>query len=421
MTDFLLKTFFEKPRWEQAIQTGVEKQIDPVLLKNLCKAETRLKLYRNICSGKYVIQPPHEARIPKDDGSARTVYVNDGQDRIVLSVINDMMFELCPEMIHKNCLSYQKGIGCGKIAKQVSRIVSCSENNEIGVKIDLSKYFDSVPIKFIDEAFDKIEAKNGRSKILDILRRYYHDDSVYTIDRKLIKKYSSLRQGCAVAAFLADVVLYNVDSAISSVPNINYFRYSDDILIIGDNWQTAYEVLKKELDAMNLTLNPKKIETICHGKWFKFLGFNIKDKQISLSKNRLKTFQSEIKTRTIDSPSKNIYTAISKINRYLYKGNVKDYSWATNILPVINVKSDINILNGFIMDAVRASVTGKTRIGGLGIDTSKADGCIQRGKGKHVKSNKESVPFLNGYMTLACMQNAINTSRGAYETLVRVM
>lgn len=419
MNDFLLKTFFEKHRWEKAIQTGVEKDIDKSLLRQLASPECRINLYHAIRDNKYIIAPPHEAQIPKDDGTFRTVYVNEGIDRVILSIINDMFFELCPELVHPACKSYQKGIGCGKIVQKVSQTIQHENTPVIGVKVDLSKYFDSVPIRYIDKIFQYIETKFGPSKILDIVKTYYHTNTVIDINKNIIEKYSSLRQGCAVAAFLADAVLFDIDQTISNL-NVYYVRYSDDILIVGHEYETGYKILKTMLAEKELILNPKKVETLYKDKWFKFLGFEIKDSQISLSNHRVKSFQKEILKRTIYNKSNDINVIIGNVNAYLYKGN-SEYSWATGILPIINVEKDINKLNAFIMDAIRASVTRKTRIGGLGCTTNNPDFTIMRGTGKNVKSNKEKIPLLPNYNTLTCMRNAILTSREAYNTLVMQM
>lgn len=419
MSDFLLQMFFEKPRWETAIQTGFEKQMKRSLLKELCTTEARLKLYRKIQDGNYVIEPPHEARIPKEDGSYRTVYVNENTDRIILSIVNDMFFDLCPEKIHPNCLSYQKHIGCGKIVQKVSNVIQHMEQPVIGVKIDLSKYFDSVPIRYIDEIFNSIEVKYGQSKLLNIIKTYYHTDTVIDINKNIVQKYSSLRQGCAIAAFLADAVLYDIDKAVSEL-NVCYFRYSDDILIVGEEWQTAYDLLQKMLAEKELVLNPKKVEILYKNRWFKFLGFNIKNNAISLSGTRVKSFQKEIELRTIKGNMHDMQVVLKNVNSYLYKGD-GTYSWATSVLPVINVEKDIHALNAFVMDAIRAAVTRKTRIGGLGVNKTGTEQNITRGLGKNVRSNREKIPKIPNYMTVMCMRNAIVTAKPVYDTLVRQM
>lgn len=417
--DKLLEKVFEKQRFLNAIQTGYEKGIPKKLLQHLSLPNVQADLKNQIANHDYHIAPPHEAQIPKDNGEFRTVYVNTGTDRVLLSIINDVVFELCADMVHPNCKSYQKGLSCGKTVKQISRQIASINESVIGVKIDLTKYFDSVPIQYIDTMFNKIEQRLGTSCIIDLLREYYHMDIVLDLKKQPIEKYSSLRQGCAFAAFLADAILYDTDNQISQMP-VNYIRYSDDILIISEQWESAYQKLKLMLSDMNLTLNPKKIEILHKDKWFKFLGFSVKNDKISMSEKRLKTFQHEIEDCTIHNKSKDMNTVICRVNRYLYTGP-DGFSWATSVLPVINSKQDIQILNGFIMDAIRAACTGKTNIGGLGIDTNAKNYIIRRERGRNVKQNKEKIPTLSNYMTLQCMQNAILTSKQAFNLLIATM
>lgn len=417
MADIILQKFFEIERWTKAIEKGVVKDIRKDQLILLTSEETRIQMYRAMYNGTYEISPPHTAKIPKDNGDFRTVYVNEPIDRIVLSIANDLLFELCPEMVHKQCKSYQTGIGCGKIVLEVSNtIVSANTSEILGWKADLSKYFDSVPIKYIDEAFDYVEKKYGYSALIHVLRKYYHCDLYFNEDNQLCSHYQSLKQGCAVASWLADVLLYELDDELSSMSGY-YVRYSDDMLYVGSDYQWAMERLECRLSEMEMQLNPSKVEYLSNSQWFKFLGFSIKGKDISLSSSRIKTFQKEIEARTIKKPNISLEKAVHSVNRYLYKGN-GEFSWASSILPVCNVKRDIDELNKFVMDCLRAVETGKRKVGGLGYVKYKPDGCVVRGRGKNVSANRTKTSKIAGYLTIGCMRNALLTSREVYNTLV---
>lgn len=421
MKDILLEKFFETERWEAAIETGVIKGINKSELRRLCSPEYRLALLNAIITDNYEIAPPHQALIPKGNGEFRTVYVNEGMDRVFLSIVNDMLFELDHDSIHPACKSYQKGIGCGKVVQEVVRNINKIEQHDIGFKADLSKYFDSVPIKFIDKEFNRIEERFGKSKIIGVLRKYYHSDLCFDPDGKLIEHYQSLKQGCAVASYLADCVLFHIDKKLYTMCDGYYVRYSDDILYIRDNYLEGMNILKEELNKMEMQLNPKKVEFLDKDHWFKFLGFMIKGDQISLSKSRVKDFQKEIENRTIKKRNTTKIKAINSVNRYLYKGDGK-YSWATSVLPIINVQKDVDTLNEFVMDCIRAAETGKKKIGGLGCVIDKGNYTILRGTGRNVKANKiKTEKDIEGYKSIRCMQNALNYSRPLYDTLVREM
>lgn len=418
MTDVLLQKFFEIDRWEKALETGVGKGIDKGELRRLTSPEVRAAMYKCIVSGNYEIAPPHQAEIPKDDGTMRIVYVNENVDRVFLSIVNDMLFELFPEMIHKSCKSYQSGIGCGKVVQEVSRHLCNTAGTIIGWKSDLSKYFDTVPIEFIDRVFEQIEEKVGKSKIINIVRKYYHTDWCFDVEGNLIEHYQSLKQGCAVASFLADTMLYHIDERLSTMDGY-YVRYSDDCLYIGADYERAMELMKMYLGQMRLTLNPKKIEYLTHDKWFKFLGFSICGDKITLSKGRIKSFQKEIQDRTVNNRKNTPTKAINQVNRYLYKGDGQ-FSWASSVLPIINVQHDIKEMNEFVIDCIRGVMTGKGKTGGLGYVNDQPEGVIVRGIGQNVKANRQKTPKeIEGYFSIQCMRNAILYHRAVYDTLVR--
>ena len=414
--DLLLEKMFEKERWEYAIESAYLKDISKAELRKLTSPEVRVKLYVAIRDRKYKIAPPHEAQIPKDNGEMRTVYVCENLDRILFSIYNDLIFELCHSWIHKQCKSYQKNIGCGKVVKEVVQNIKETKDCNIGVKLDLSKYFDTVPIRYIDEVFNRIDTRFGKSAITDTVRDLYHQNLCFNMQNELVNHYFSLGQGIAFASFLADTVLFDMDKYICDNYKVYYVRYSDDILIIGNEWQQALDKVREMLGEKELTLNPKKVEVLSKDRYFKFLGFSIRNQDISISKSRLKKFQKDIEARTLRSKRKNV---VSDVCNYLYRGNGQ-FSWATSILPVINVKEDIETLNEFVLDCIRATVTGKKKVGGLGYELSKKNGVITRGIGKNVSSNRlKTAKEINGYKSLMCMRNALITDRELYKTLVR--
>ena len=416
--DKILSMFFEPERWKYAIAKGIDKKdMRKDQMYQLTKPEVRVEIYRRIRDGKYKIAPPHTAKIPKDNGDFRTVYVNEPVDRVVLSIANDLLFELMPEMTHPRCTSYQKGLGCGRVVQEVSRKICSTEGEIQGWKSDLSKYFDSVPIEYVDWAFDKVEEKHGKSALIDVIRDYYHTDLYFDEDNELGEKYQSLKQGCSVAAWLADVILYHIDEKLANLDGY-YVRYSDDMLFVGKDYPIAMEMLKTELMKMQMKLNPKKVEYLDAQHWFKFLGFSIKGHSISLSSTRIKTFQKEIESRTIKKRDISMTKAVNSVNRYLYKG-CGQFSWATQVLPIVNVKKDIDTLNTFVMDCIRAVKTKKGKVGGLGYVKTQTEGCIARGRGRNVRANREKTEGeIKGYLTIGCMQNAMKTRKAAYNTLV---
>ena len=417
MDVLLEKMFTEEERWTEAVEIGVGKDISKAEMRKLCDPEIRKAFLYRVATNQYRIAPPHMALIPKDTpGEFRTVYVNENIDRIFLSLVNNLFFEMFADMIHPACKSYQKGIGCGKVVQEVSREIQ-KGNGIVGWKSDLSRYFDSCGLKYIDAIFDEIERRVGKSVIIDIVREYYHTDLCFDTEGNLTHHYQSLKQGCAVASFLADAMLYDMDKRLNEMKG-KYVRYSDDCLYIGTDYEKAMRIMKEMLAEKGLTLNPKKVEYVYNDRYVKFLGFVLNDKKISISQGRVKKFQKEIEKRTIKG--KHTYKqAVNAVNYFLYGG---EYSWASSILPIINVEEDIDELNEFVMDALRAVQTGRKKIGGLGYVPDGHVGVIVRGIGRNVAANrKKTEKKLEGYMSIRTMRNAYMSSHEAYDALVRMM
>ena len=419
--DIKLKKFFEISRWEEMLEKAYDKRIDMGLLRQLCEPQNRIALLNAITSGNYAIAPPHIARIPKDNGDFREVYVNEPIDRIFLSLYNDILFEMFGKEIHPSCKSYQKGIGCPQTVKEISRQICAMDTNEVGYKVDLSKYFDTVKIEVIDAALDSL---NTGSPLDDIVKEYYHSDLIFDADGNLTEHYGSLKQGCAVASFLANYILKDIDAELSKMVPI-YCRYSDDILIIGSNANKAMAYLCGALEAKGLKLNPKKIERVSKDKYFTFLGFNICGDKISFSKKSIKNFQREIESRTIKADV-STKKAINNVNKYMYDGYVVDskrFGWAAYFLSTVNVTDDIHELNKFVMDCIKAVDSGKKKIGGIGANPQNGK-VVCRGTGKNVSANRQKwnkkygSDYIDGYLTLNTMQNALRMGKPVYEAIL---
>ena len=155
----------------------------------------------------------------------------------------------------------------------------------------------------------------------------------------------------------------------------------------------------------------------------------MKDDLISLSRNRVKKFQKEVTKRTLFANNQSAVKAKRNIIRYLYRG---DYNWASSCLSIMNCKQDIDALNIYIMDCIRAvevnekkGKKGKLRItavGGLGYLTDGADGVITRGKGKHVTRNRNlTEKEIEEYLTMGCLANIIKYNKQVFNTCVETL
>lgn len=405
--DEKLQMFFDKKLWERAIQHCINKGIWPMELSQYTDAQFRGWLYEVMVTRQYKVAPPHIAQIPKENGEFRKVYVNTVLDRLVLTIINEVYCTMYKDMIHSNCVSYQKGIGVKKIIGNIVSEISASKGIA-GYKIDISKYFDSVSRGEMNAA---LESVSSNSCLDQILYDYYNDDIIMDEHGQIVKKYKSLCQGCAPSAFFANIILRDIDAEMSAMCPV-YYRYSDDILLLGEKANEALALLSTLLKKKGLSINPKKVEQISSDKWFTFLGCRIKGDIVSFSKKSLNNYMEHVETAIkkygIDNSAKALSKIIKSLNAYLYNDHLKNHSafgWAEYFFGIVNCKQDIVLLDTWTKDMLRGVYTGKggrKNVGGIGIIDG-ISSTLSRGKGKKVTSNKiktEGILQANGYVSM---------------------
>lgn len=422
MEDIKMDMLCDKNLWADVIERKVNKKKNKTLLSYLCNPVGRASLIQAIADNRYEIQPPRTSYIDKNtlqyityEQSLVTEKVRElfacsnDLDNIVLTLINEIYMKLYKDMIHPACLSYQKGIGVKKIIYE--NVLPRLQKGQTGYKVDISKYFDNVNIETIEELLNSV---NTNSPLDKILWDMYHDNRVYIYkDKETTERYMSLRQGCPVATFLADICLNDIDTMASSY-DVLYVRYSDDLLIIGDKADEILDNIKLMLLPKGLELNPKKVEKISSDKPFTFLGMEINGNEVDMSKESLDRIKREI--RHIVNPLRRMKgkgeerrklqeKAIKKINwklREAYLQNNSNWGWEAYFFSSINVNKRIQILDFFIKDHIKAIYSGN----------------YVHTRYSRLTSNEQLKEM--GYKSLSMMYNAYKMGPEVYKTLVRV-
>lgn len=359
-----MELFFNKEIINEALLHGNVKGIPRETLSIFSEPKGRMVLAKLFEDGEYEISPPKISLIPKKHSNEmRKVYVNTPLDRMVLSIINNVYSRLYCNLIHPNCVSYQKGLGVGRIVKNISRQI-CSSPAVKGYKVDLSKYFDSVNKETLFQALAEL---NTNSPIDKIVLRYYSDDHIIDEKGNKVNKYKSLAQGCALGAFLANYILRDIDEEISNM-NVLYYRYSDDILILGKDADRALTRLNGMLKAKGLTLNPKKIFKLDSNTEFEFLGIKINQEKLSMSDDSIDNYKRKIKEitkfkkGTVRCSRDEQRKAVRRINRYIYTDyidNPDSFGWLEYFGSVCNSEDNFRLLDEFTKDHIKALYTGK--------------------------------------------------------------
>ena len=350
----LFEVFMQDKFWESTVLKAVDKTIPTALLEKCCSSAFRVKLFDQIARGEYHISPPAVQRIPKENGEYREIFVNTPIDRLVLAVANLAYYELYEDQLSDACMAYRKGRSCAKTVRNVSANI-CS-----GYKVDLSKYFDSVPKDVLLATLAELDTCSPLDKVI---LEYYSSDFV-KVDGEVQPRYKSLAQGCAVAAFLSNFILRHIDAKMTELCAY-YCRYSDDMLLLGEKAGYALSVLTSELSKLGLRLNPAKVEAVSPDAEFRFLGFGICGNKITVSCKDLAAKKAAIKhcTKLIKSNrglsfNDKLIKAVRTTQALFFNKTQPTYGWLYTKCVAINDLSRIEMLDNYCKDCIRACVTG---------------------------------------------------------------
>ena len=303
-----------------------------------------------ILNRKFKWEIPYMVKIPKKAGGFRECLALPFKSRIVMNVISGIYYDLFEGAMSPRVYSYKEEVS---VAKAVHNVKRYSQTHPlVGYKVDLSKYFDSVEIEYLEDLLFQLDSG---SVVDELVWDFYHDTRLQTKDG-VVEHYRSLCQGVAMSAVLANLFLVDVDIELSDI--VGYWRYSDDILLIGDRSDEAFEMLSAMLDELGLELNPKKIERV-NGE-VTFLGVTIGEK-LNIAKENMRALKLEGKRRCAkQKPTRRGQAcAVRQIQRFLFHEDFYDHSAFKYYASLKTSIRDFRELNNYYEAQIRAVYTGK--------------------------------------------------------------
>lgn len=378
---------FEDYWWIEAINKCYDKEFGVNYLASLCSNKSRLEIMHSIVECRFDFGIPKIAKIPKDDGGFREVYVLEKDKRFIGNVLCQIYNWKYKNLISENCDSYQKGKSTSKTVRELKG------KGLRGVKVDISKYFDKVSRDAINRCLDLIDSDSP----IDIaVRKFYNTDRVIK-DGEEINQYKGICQGSPLSSFLANIILRDLDDKISE-HCVEYKRYSDDIIALGCNTDEVLKLIETELSKIGLELNPNKVKIISPDEEYTFLGYGIVGKDIILSEKSFNKKKKQIKS--ICKKKGTLRNKISAINKLFYKGKDELTNWTYPKFKTLTDFRRVRELDEYCKDCLRWSVTG--------------DWNYVRNKNKV----PDEVLRENGYVSLMHMKNVANQGKETWTDLV---
>ncbi len=186
------------------------------------------ELHNRLSRGKFVFKPAVKLDFNLN-GKQRSFYIYPWQERLADLLLYRILsgrriFGFLPS-------SYAYRLECGGINRcqhDIKRALSGGSGPLYVVKRDISNYFPSIDHGLLLEAVARhVDEKDYLFSLLASRVRfeYFSPDGVKTADR-------GVAFGTPTACFLSNLYLTPLDRELCAMPQIRYFRYADDFLIV---------------------------------------------------------------------------------------------------------------------------------------------------------------------------------------------
>lgn len=236
-------------------------------------------------------------------------------------------------------------------------------------KADIHDYFNSIRVPLLLEKLEFIKVDDG--PLYCVLERILSENHLNFSGRIIMEEHGAMA-GIPIAPFFANIYLQSVDHFFKE-KGIEYFRYSDDILIfaeskeeLGQYKELFYELLKEH----GLIINPKKVAEISPGEKLDFLGFSYENGKLDLSDNTRKKIKGKIKRKAEAlrrwqrkkglSPEKAAVGFINAMNKKFFGyGDEDEFTWERWFFPNLTVTDGLKEVDHYMQQYIRYCVTGR--------------------------------------------------------------
>ena len=296
-------------------------------IKFECELEDNLNLIiRKIMSGTYKFTRYKKVLISKGENkNPRVINIPTIRDKLVLSSLNECLNDI-----------YQKS-NCSKlphsIISEICNIID-SGRYDMFMKFDISSFYSNINHK---KLIKKLNDKIMCSQIVDAIKCAITMGAIEVpIKDKTVteKKKKGIPEGLSISNSLANIYLLELDQVMKKIPNIHYFRYIDDILILCNksNWLFVKLMILKEIRLLGLKFNNKSAIGFINKKDFSYLGYRFTDVGVTVRDSSIYKFENSFekmfsKYKYSERPNKELleWRLNLKITGCIFNG--KKYGW----------------------------------------------------------------------------------------------
>ena len=179
------------------------------------------------------------------NGKHRTLYIQPWEERIVDLLLYRLLNRKLHAWFSPNSYAYRNHtFGLDHCQTQIAHLLRSTSTPVYLIKRDISDYFASINHEILlTKLASLVDPEDHLFRLLEQRVRF-----VYEEDAETHRATVGVPFGTAIACLFANIYLTEMDREIESVPQVSYFRYADDILILSPD-KSAAESARERLEA----------------------------------------------------------------------------------------------------------------------------------------------------------------------------
>ena len=357
--------------WEEFLQYKLERKHLSTKEQDAWTDFVRKKEYREVTQhlteADYCFDYPVKMCVNKSGTrKKRTVYSFSEKETMVLKAMAYLLYQY-DDQISPCCYSFRRELSAKDAIKNILQIAHLEK--KYCLKVDISNYFNSIPTEGLIKVLEEIIVED--EPLLQFMKRLLRADRAYEEGELICEKRGAMA-GIPIAPFFANIYLLSMDEMFRE-KGVEYFRYSDDILLFADREEqlTEYEsLLNKCIKEKGLCLNPDKVKISEPKETWEFLGFAYQQGKIDLSevtKNKLKAkikrkanaLYRWRKRKNIDF-ERTARKMIQIFNKKFYDDTDENrFTWSRWFFPVLTTDEGLRELDAYMLQYIRFLSSGR--------------------------------------------------------------
>jgi reverse transcriptase-like protein len=246
---------YTKPlfQWRKALSTSTDgKNLYDFASHGLRRLET---LHASLQREKFEFRPAVALHY-NFNGKHRTLYIAPWEERIVDLLLYRVLNKKLHGWFSPNSYAYRNhSFGLDHCQSRIAAVLRSAATPIYLLKRDISDYFASINHQLLlNQLRSLVDPNDYLFHLLEQRIRFLYEE-----DLELQTATVGVPFGTATACLLANTYLTSLDRQMESIPEINYFRYADDILVLSANRtmaERAAECLESNVAALQLRIKP---------------------------------------------------------------------------------------------------------------------------------------------------------------------